>query len=87
MRQWLRAQHAVTRYGLVFLSAAALDAIWALYIQATANDRALLAALLSVITVGLGAFNVLSFVKDRRTVIAACAGAFVGTYLTLWTDL
>ena len=71
------------RHALVFGSAIALDAVWALYIQQTAAGHAFFAALLSVVTIGLGAYNVLSFVKDRRYVLTACAGAFVGTYLTV----
>ena len=71
------------RHALVFGSAVLLDVVWALYIAAVAGDHAFMAAVLSILTVTLGGFNIRAIVEDRRYLVSAGLGAFVGTYLTV----
>jgi uncharacterized membrane protein YfcA len=64
-------------FGLAFL----LDLVWAFYVSCVAAKKAGLAAFYSAAIVALGGLNVLLLVRDWRTLLAAGAGAFFGTYL------
>ena len=56
------------------------DFIWAHYIVSMANSTPLEAALWAVGVIVLGAYIVVSYVDDRRLILPAAIGAFIGTY-------
>jgi len=68
---------------LVFLTVAVSDGIWTAYIVSTSEHRALTASLWSALLVLASWYIVISYQKDKRMIIPAILGAFVGTYLTL----
>lgn len=71
---WLR-HLAVT--GTVALA----DALWTAYIGAVADRAAALAGWYSAGILICGAFITLAYVRDRRYLVSAAAGGFLGTYL------
>lgn len=70
-------------YILVFLSVCAADALWAEYIQAVADNRALLAGLYSIFVYLAGAYAVTKYIENKKMLIPAILGAFIGTYITV----
>lgn len=70
-------------YLLAFFAALVLDAAWAVYIKATADGAALLAAVMSVVTGGLGLYGVSQVVASGWLAVPWCAGLAVGTYLVV----
>lgn len=70
----------MTRIVGVFLATALADVVWARYIRATADRKAVSAASWSALVVLLGAYATVSIVADRWLVLPALCGAFVGTY-------
>lgn len=65
-------------------SATALsDWVWANYMLGVTSRMALEASLWASAVIILGAFVVLSYVDDKRLIIPAAIGAFIGTYLAL----
>jgi hypothetical protein len=71
------------RYIAVFFAVAFADWLWTRYIVTAAAGQALPAASYSAAIVVVGAFVTLSYVKDRRYLIPATIGAFVGTWLSV----
>lgn len=67
----------------VFLAVALADAAWSLYMLAVAAHRPFAAAGYSAGIVVMGAFVTVAYVKDRRYLLPAALGAFVGTYLSV----
>lgn len=67
----------------VFGATVISDFIWAKYMAAVAGNLALVAAGWSVFIIAIGAFLTVSYVDDKRLIIPACIGAFVGTYLAI----
>lgn len=59
------------------------DWVWANYMLGVTNRLALEASLWASAVIVLGAFVVLSYVDDKRLVIPAAIGAFIGTYLAV----
>jgi hypothetical protein len=59
------------------------DAIWARYVSAIASSSKLEAAIWGVLVIVLGAYVVISYVADKRMLVAAAIGAFIGTYLAV----
>lgn len=74
MRWW----RAVT----VFLALAVADATWVFYIRAIANEQHWYAAGIAVVLLVVGAYATVSYVEDKRMIVPAAVGAFVGTLLT-----
>lgn len=68
---------------LVFLATVVVDWIWAAYIIQTSKKNAFNASILSTLIVCVSSFITLSFIHDRRAIIAMALGAFVGTYLSI----
>lgn len=68
-------------WALVFVAVAVSDALWTAYIRAVTMARPVKAACYSAALVGVGMLVTLTVVSDHMTLIPACAGAFVGTYL------
>ena len=56
------------------------DFIWTKYMASVAAHAALQASTWSTLLIAAGAYVTLSYVEDKRLVIAACLGAFLGTY-------
>ena len=67
---------AVGVFGAMLVS----DFIWAKYIATVASKDSFSAATYGVIVVVLGAYIVVSYVEDKRLIIPAAIGAFIGTY-------
>ena len=59
------------------------DFIWAKYISSVTLAPPLIAGIWGMATVVLGAFVVLSYVNDRRMIVPAGIGAFLGTYFAV----
>lgn len=57
------------------------DFVWTRYISSIGSGNAFESANWSVLVVGIGAFVVISYVEDRRLVVPALIGAWIGTYL------
>lgn len=57
------------------------DFVWAGYMGSVASGRALVAANWASLVIVLGAFVVVSYVQDKRLILPAAVGAWVGTYL------
>lgn len=68
---------------LVFLALVAVDTCWAFYIAKVGQKRALAAACWSALIMVCGAFATISYLDDRRLLVAAIAGAWVGTFCTV----
>ena len=62
---------------------AAVDWCWAWYISAIADTKAVASASWSAVIVLLSAFVVVGYVDDKRLLIAAGIGAWIGTYLSV----
>ena len=67
----------------VGLAVALADGLWALWIGAVAANRPILAGVYSVGLICCGAFVTVAYVQDRRQLLPASIGAFVGTYLSV----
>ena len=68
---------------LVFIATIVVDWLWALYIIYTSKKQALKAAIFATLLTCLGSFITLSYIHDRRAIIAAALGAFIGTFLSI----
>jgi len=66
---------------VVFLGAAALDFVWAWYIQATAGKWPLGAATLSAVIALLGGVLCVEYVGNHWMLVPMAAGCFAGTWL------
>lgn len=60
-----------------------VDWIWAWYIIYTAKKHAIKASILATLISCLGSYVTLSYINDRRAIIAVALGAFVGTFLSI----
>lgn len=60
------------------------DVCWTLYIAAVAEKRAHRAALWSALIVLTGSVSIISYIRNPWLVTASVAGAYVGTWVTLW---
>jgi hypothetical protein len=67
----------------VFAAVAVADVLWTLYILATSERRAALAAWCSTGIVLAAAFTTLAYVEDPRYLLPAGLGAWIGTYVTV----
>jgi hypothetical protein len=68
---------------LAFLAMIAVDILWAKYIMAASDRRALAASLYSCGIVLGGAVVTLAYVDNAWNLIPACFGAMAGTYWTV----
>lgn len=57
------------------------DWIWAHYIGSIAQQRGLASANWAALVILLGAYVVVSYVEDKRLIVPAAVGAWIGTYL------
>ena len=67
-----------------FLAMAALDFVWAHYIAAVHQKHALRSAVYSAAMVAFNSLVVLSYSEDHWMTVPTVAGAFVGTFLSVW---
>jgi hypothetical protein len=70
-------------FALAFAVAIVVDAAWAAYIIATAEKKAVRASLISSGIVLLAGTNMLLVMHDKRTLLAAAVGGFLGTYASI----
>lgn len=59
------------------------DAFWTLYFIETEKRNALMASVWSSLIILASAYATTSYVDDKRFVIAAVLGAFIGTFITI----
>lgn len=71
------------RWAAVFAAVAVSDAIWTLWIASVAAHRPIVAGLASAALVLCGAFVTRSYVSDKRYLLPAVLGAYVGTWLSV----
>jgi hypothetical protein len=71
---------------LVFLAVVLGDILWVLYIRRSGEGRALSAAVFGTLIWIFGAFVVINYMEDKRLIIFAVLGAFIGTYLAVKFD-
>ena len=64
----------------VACSMAISDFLWAKYIGTVASASSVAAANYGMLVVVLGAYIVVSYVEDKRMIIPAAIGAWLGTY-------
>ena len=74
----------MTRWFLVFGAVALMDVAWTFYILYAGRKHAFAAGVWSTMIVFFSAFSAVSYVQDHSLVTAAMAGAFIGTYLTVY---
>lgn len=67
----------------VMLSTALADVCWTYYFLRVSEKRAIAAGWWSVLVVAFGAIVTVSYVHDSTLLLAAMAGAFLGTSLTV----
>ena len=67
----------------VFGATVISDYVWARYMLGISSGDAIEAANFAVVVIVLGAFLVVSYVQDKRLVIPAAIGAWIGTYIAL----
>jgi hypothetical protein len=69
------------RYALLFLSAAALDFVWAAYIAAVAAKRPTASACWSTLIGLIGGSLTIQYIGDHWALLPVAAGFFAGTYI------
>lgn len=67
----------------VCLAMVVTDFIWAKWMASVAGNEALHGALWSTGTILLGGFVTISYVHDRRLLVPAAVGGFIGTYIAM----
>lgn len=70
-------------YLLVFVAMVVSDFIWAQCVIATTNELPMKAALTSFSMILINSAVVLIYVNNHWTILAAGAGGFVGTYMSV----
>lgn len=70
-------------FAAVTFAMTVVDVCYAKYTLEVAKHKALRAALWSMAIISAGSFVTISYVHDRSLIVAACIGAFLGTYLTI----
>ena len=68
---------------LVTISVAVADVCWTMWFLKTANRNAVKAGIWSALVILFGAFSTISWIDDRRFLIASMIGAFLGTWITI----
>ena len=71
------------RGAVVLVAMAVSEFIWARYISNISDGNALIAASWGSVVIALGAFITLSYVDDKRMILPATIGAFLGTYFAV----
>ena len=71
------------QFALVFFALIVVDFCWTFYIAKVAEGKAVAAATWSALIMVIGAFTTISYLEDKRLLIAAIIGAWVGTFLAV----
>lgn len=67
----------------VFIAAAIVDVLWALYIRRTAQGAATPAAVYAGLLFLVGAYNTLSYMQNPWLLVPLVLGSSVGTYVVV----
>lgn len=70
-------------YITVFIAVFLLDVVWTAYIVQVSNKNALLAAIYSVFLYLSSAYALTKYMENKKMLIPATLGAFIGTYLVV----
>jgi hypothetical protein len=71
---------------IAFVCTFAAEVTWVLWIRRTATGKAMSSALLGAVLWLMGAGVILSYVEDKRMLIPAFIGSFIGGYITVKID-
>lgn len=71
------------QFFLVMVALIVVDLCWTMYFVETEKRNAVKAGLWSALIMLSGSYATVSFVEDKRLIIAAFIGAFIGTYSTI----
>ena len=71
---------------LVFVAMVATDIVWAQYTRAVADHNLRKAPVMAAAIISIGAFVTTSYVQDYWMILPAAAGAYVGTFLSVWWE-
>jgi hypothetical protein len=71
------------KFLLVIMSMCLADISWTFYFITVEERNSLKAGAWSSLIICFGAFTAINYVEDRRLMVAAVIGAFLGTYLTV----
>lgn len=71
------------RCASVFVATGISDYVWANYMGSVAKSNPVVASNWAFLVIVLGAFVVVSYVSDRRLILPAAIGAWIGTYLAI----
>jgi peptidoglycan biosynthesis protein MviN/MurJ (putative lipid II flippase) len=74
----------VAKFVLVMLSMILADVCWTMYFIEVEKRKAIKAGLWSAAILLFGSFITIQYVEDRRLLVAAIIGAFIGTACTVW---
>lgn len=80
----VRSGGVVTTALLVFILMFALDYVWADYVHAIGDSKALRASALSALLILLSGSVTIAYVENPWMLIPTVAGAFAGTYAAVW---
>lgn len=59
------------------------DMCWTFYLFAVEQRKSIIASVWAMFIYLFGAFVVSTYITDRKLIIAAALGSFVGTYITI----
>lgn len=71
---------------LVFVSMAATDFFWSLYIKTLAADKVIKAGIYGMAIMLCGSFTVINYTGNHWYLVPACLGGFVGTVLSKYVE-
>jgi len=71
------------KFLLVIVSMCFADIAWTFYFIKVEERKSLGAGIWSSLIICFGAFSAINYVEDRRLMVAAVVGAFLGTALTV----
>lgn len=73
----------IGQFFAIFMATLIADIAWTKYFIEVSNKKAVAAASWSAGIVAIGAFTVISYTMNHWLTVAAVAGSWVGTYLTV----
>lgn len=72
------------RFLSVIIAVAVGDMCWTVYFIKIEERHAIGAATWATILMLVGAYSASNYIQDKTYIVAACIGAFIGTYTTVW---
>jgi len=70
-------------YLTTFIAVTCLDLIWVQYMAASHEGKPGAAGVWASILFLSGSLTTLSYIHERRVIVAGCLGAFLGTYIAV----